>query len=480
MPYNSTTKIVSKSTVNGVTYGVSWRDVQQALGVTDTDEHALCQSGRVRMLSRYKPIVDTLNGQSRTKATLSNNDFMLRNWGFKIPKFQGTALDSKAKAIVKGGAFWSTFTNAQMEAANIGNGWVYPAPVQGENFARISDFDGYDHSKPSNYQHNTLVITNEYKVIAGVNKITNDVQISFDLSPYSPRNFKSLEGYRLAVAFWYQVERTNNTPYESDTYFYIGSGSSHVISLSATDQTAMTLTVPQAMFQALLNKAINGAMHAYSATFYAVGFFAPGNYGGYDNITGSSNANSLSDLIPLPGLGYETFQLQNVAGTGDYDVCLLAVSGTYLTVPVSGSKNGFTAKILSVTNNYDLINTDTGGQIYFMPAYLRYTYDVFKPNGDKDTDLSQSSLARFGNTSGSIDVSNTVRTNGVVTHKTTDISMYNFTSNIPVFNTGALSGYTVVVKLWYLTYNSDPGTNNIYRQVGQFAVVVDGEMSRDV
>lgn len=480
MPYNSTTKIVSTNTVNGVTYGITWRDVQQALGVTDTDEHALCQSGRVRMLSRYKPIVDTLNGQTRTKATLSNNDFMLRNWGFRIPKFQGTALDSKAKAIVKGGALWSTFTNAQMEAANIGNGWVYPAPVHNVNFARISDFNGYDHSKPNNYQHNTIAITNEYRVIAGVDKVTNDVQISFDLSPYSPRNFKSLEGYRLAVAFWYQVERANNTPYESDTYFYVGPGSSHVISLSATDQTAMTLTVPQATFQALLNKAINGAMHAYSATFYAVGFFAPGNYGGYDNITGSSNANSLSDLIPLPGLGYETFQLQNVAGTGDYDVCLLAVSGTYLTLLVSGSKTGFAAKILSVTNNYDLINTDSGGTIYFKTAYLKYTYDVIKPNGDKDTTLSQGSLTRFGNHTAEIDVSNTVRTNGVVTHKTTDLGGNNITANIPVMNSGALAGYTIVVKLWYLTYNSVVGTDEIYHQAGQFAVVVDGELSRDV
>lgn len=476
MPYDSTTKKVEAKTVNGVLYGVTWRDVQQALGVTDTDEHALCQSGRVRMLSRYKPIKDTLNGQARKKAALSSDDFMLRNWGFRIPEFPGSDLDAKAKAIVKGGAVWGTYTDATLEAANIGNGWVYPKPVKDVNFARISDFNGYDGSKPNNYQHKTLVITNEYATIGSVEKITNNVQISFDMSPYSPRNFKSLEDHCLAVAFWYQPD---DSEYESDTYYYVGPVSEHNITIVSLSAAPMTLIIPVDVFKALLNKAVNGSQHARKATFYAVGFFAPKQYGGYNNITGSWQTGSLSGLKPLPGLGYDTFRLGIVGGSGDYDVCLLAITGIATTVPQSGSKVGFTAKIMSVTNNYDLISTDTGGVISFIPAYLQYTYDVYNVKGARDETLSQDTRRDFGNNTGIIiDVSNTEKTDGVVTHKTTDVSGNDITANIPVFQDGALAGYTVVVKLWYLTYNST-ANDRIYHMAGQFVVTVNGELSRD-
>ena len=471
MPYNSSTKTVYTTVSNGVYYGVTWRDVQQALGVTDTDEHALCQSGRVKMLSRYKPIKDMLNSKPATKAVLSAADFAARNWGFDIPVISGSDLSNVAKKIVKGGYVWSTFGNAQLDAANIGNGWVYPAPKEGVNFARVTDFNGYNGSMDNQYQHDTLVLTNEFNAIGSVEKVTNDAQFTFDLRPYSPKNFDSLKNRRLGLAFWYAEDSSGH---ESDVYFYIGN---IAISLDPVSENTMTLSMPNDMFRELLKKAILN--NKPNVTFYAIGFFALENDKNKTNITGNDKISDLANVIPLPGLGYTTFRLQSVAGTGDYDRCLLSIKGIATSVPVKGSKTGFTAKIMSVTNNYDLINTDTGGTINFIPAYLQYTYDVFNVKGERDDQLSQDARTNFGNNTGiTINVSNTEKVDNVVTHKTTDVSDSNITANIPVFQQGALAGYTVVVKLWYITYNSTP-TDRIYRLVGQFAVTVDGDLSRE-
>lgn len=478
MSYNSTTKIVSKTVVNGVTYGVSFRDVQQALGVTDTDEHALCQSDKVRMLSRYKPIVDTLRGQTRKREALSNNDFMIRDWGFRIPTFQGTALESKAKAIVDGGAVWNTYQQGA-EPAGIGNGWVYPAPVRNVNFARISDFDGYDGSKPYKYSDKTFVVSESMRIISKADGDFTPV-FTFRLNPYCPRNFKTLEGYCLGVAFWYRPESGN----DSGVYFYIEDNSTGM-TLSATSQADMELRIPKSYITALLNKTVNRTSNRVNrATFYAVGFFAPNDYHGMENLSGDAAASHLADLIPVPGLGFDSFQWQYVSGSGDFDVCLLAIEGVATSVPAVGSKGGIPCKILSVTNNYDLIKTDPDGYIHFYPAYLMYTFDVYNDSGQKVTALSQSTRSYFGNNSGDIDVSNTVRTgegsSAVVTHKTTDVSGNNITCIIPAMTTaGAVEGYRVVVHLWYITFNSTTSSQE-YRDVGQFAVAISGELPRDI
>ena len=510
MSYNATTKRIYVDTSTNPDTGVSIGDLQQCfnthiratingetvtklssdLGVicalttgdTFSDNNVtwtVSSRNEIKMLSRYKPIKDTLNGQSATPLALTDTDFMNRNWGFDIPVVNPSTINEFTdfvKGVANGSYTWNTIPiSAQdVDERSIGNGWLYKRITVGTNWCRLTDFNNYTHDVEDNYVSNTLTVNNSMKLVTKKDASRYNPVFTFDMWPYCPRNFKSLENHRLGIAIY--SENVPSTASGGTVYFYVGTTA---ISLNATIYESMTLTLPQNMLQALLDKIpTTGGTLVRETTFYCVGFFAPASCSGKNNLVDNDKGHDMSGLRPVPGTGCDTFQWQYVGGSGDYDTCLLAMTAGSESVLQAGG-TGFTAKLYAVTNNYDLTNANQDGIIYFRPTYLMYTYDIIDSNGNVDETNSRTSRTSFGVHTGNIDVSNTETDgNGNVVHKTTDVSSYNITANIPVARSAARNGSRVVVYLWYLTYNSVPGTDEIYHQCGRFVVPV-GVLPRD-
>ena len=457
MSYNSSTGIVQDTGAND---GVSIRDVQRALGVSSNDLGTLCVHSNIKMLSKYKPIKDTLNGKTRTPQVLTDQNYIERNWGFDIPKFNGSEFESKIKGAVDNTNMWSTYDSATDVDMSIGNGWVYKKPVVNTNFMRLTDFNGYNNKSEMVFVENTLKVSEGIKMVTKMDGSYNPV-FTFDMQPFCPQNFAILSGYRLGIAIY------STTVKNGQIYFYVGTSA---IGQSASyEQTLLTMT--GAMFNSFLSKMNSPVVN--EATFYVVGFFAPSNFSGWNNITDSNAYTQMNNLVPMPGVCYDTFLWRYISGSGQFDMCLLALDAHGTSeLRVGGTQ--FSAQLYAITNNYDTTET-----VIFYPSYLMYTYDVVHSNGTIDPTYSQTSRASFGTNTGSIEVTNTQTSGGHAVAKTTDVTSYNIVANIPIDRRAATEGTIVKVHLWYLTYNSQAGTRDEYRECGLFSVPI-GELPRDV
>lgn len=457
MSYNPSTGIVQDLGAND---GINQYDVQRALGVSSGDWGTLCTHTNIKTLSKYKPIKDTLNGQQATPQKLTDTDYINRNMGFTMDKFpwnNGPDFDEVIKKIVDNTLVWPSFTPSA-EGRHIGNSWIYQPIVINTNFSRISDFDNYNSHSADKYTDTTLVVWDDIKMVTSK---TRDYVAKFTIEmwPFCPPNFVSLKDYCMGIAIFSPDVRSGTV------YFYV---SSDIIS-NSINYSVFDMQMTSAMFKDFLAKIPSTVREA---TFYAVGFFAPKSMRGLNNITGTDKYNQLNNCIAVPGLGYDTFVWRDPGSGGN--TCLLTFDASPTTIlQVSGRQ--FTARINSVTNNYDITTT-----VILYPTYIYYTYDLVRANGTVDPTYSHTTRARFGQNTGSVDVTNTqIDQGGNVVHKTTDLSSYNIVANIPLdAQAQVASGDRVIVYLWYLTYNSVPGTNEDYVKVSQFTVPV-GVLPRD-
>lgn len=459
MAYNPTTGVITDPD--------SIYDVQQALGESGGgDLMTLANSMHVKCLSKYKPIKDTLNGHSRTPQTLNDTDRMNRDWGFTFDTFPwtgGPAFDAQIKKIVDGSAIWPSFT-AATEDRYLGNSWLYRQLVVDSNFARLTDFDDYNHKSENKYVDTTLTVLDDIKMVTSRTR-TYTAKFFAQMFPYCPQNFISLNNYCMGIAIF------SPTVNSGKVYFYVGT----TVITASTSYSASELLMPSSMFNDLLGMIPQSVTEA---TFYAVGFFAPRSMAGKNNITDNNAYNELNTLIALPGLGYDTFMWKDAGGGGN--LCLLTFEANP-TSELRPTDTSFTAKILSVTNNYD-IKTPPAANLILYPAYIYYTYDLIRSGQTTpDTTYSQTTRAQFGS-SGSITISNTQEDgSGNVIHKTTDLTSYNISKNIPIVGghqANLQSGDRIIVYLWYLTYNSVPGTSEDYQIASQFTVPI-GTMPRE-
>lgn len=433
----------------------------------------------IKALSRYKPISDTLNGQTKTPRQLSDSDYCNRNWGFDIPTITPSSLsdwNNFVKGVVNHNYVWNTIGNNTDVDVNLGNGWVYKSlSTNGNNWFRLTDFSGYDHHADMQYTDNTLRAHSSIKVVTRKDASRYNPTFEFNISPYSPRNFKSLENYRLGIAI-YSEEVASGT-----VYFYIDTTA---ITLSPIATGNMLLTLSQSIFQALLNHITTANSNiTRNATFYCVGFFAPSEFSGKNNLVNNDKGQDLSYLHSVPGIGFDTFKWRYIGGTGDLDVCelVLTASAPNYIVKSNSQTTQFSVQLTSVTNNYNLTNVNPDGTIIFYPNYIYYTYDIIHSNESIDS-ASQTTRARFSNVTGSIDVSNTeTDANGDAIPKTTNVSSYNITQSISITSSLLTEGTRIVVYLWYLTYNSVAGSSENYRKCGNVIINVStsGELPRE-
>ena len=460
MGYNPSTQVI--------TAAVGIHDVQRALGVSSNDLYTLARSGNIHRLSPYKPIRGNLNGYSDKPGEMSDTDLINRNLGFVMPEFpftkSGTTYDFNTviKAICAEDAIpWLTMPGySDVDSrGTIGNGWVYNMPVANTHYARLTDFNHYDHSQKNAYENTTFEVLAGSKIVQpgqAANTYTGNFFVKLD--PFAPHNFASLYQKRVGVAF---VIGTN-------VYFFIGKGSDDgsYIGTKAMGARQTWVNVPDVFFREIIDNKCSGNN---DITIYVVGFMAPNSYAGYQNIksgvsgyTYQSNPNSMNGLIPLPGLDYDTITWQHSGSVDGY--VTLTGNGEFIITHQDTS----TIKLMTATNLYN-----GTAQFYLRSDALRYTFEiknasnqqVWPTNGQPST--SYESFDYFT----PVDISND--TAGV--QKTTVLANSGCTDLLSLpDNTYSVNGYKVLVHLWYmpgLNPQGPPNTSEMY-EAGSFVIQI--------
>lgn len=435
-----------------ITGNVEVRDVQLALGTTINDVGLLCAHQNINIASRYKPVRDTINGKAVKKEILSDDDFYDRDWGFAIPcvdAVDASLFNSMIISISTGqGYIWDTdLTYGRQDEDNIGNGWYYLRPESNANFHRITDFANYDHRM--NMEEKTFLAHDSLKLMSkpsGYNP-----KFTVKMYPFGPGNFASLIGSYLGIAF-YIPELSANSPY---VRFWVDS----TVITKSFSNNMVELSVPTEIFNSLLSN-INSRYT--DCTIYAVCFL--NRKGGINNISGSGKPGELWQIRPIFGNCVDIMLYKYIAGTGENDRMLLAFTMSQITTVIEGSKQDILINLDSVTNNYDTTST-----IYLYPQYLMYTTEVYSSQGILDNTRSRTNRAYFTSSTGAINISNTQASGGVVTHKTTTVNIEG------VINLNGQpapeEGSYIILHLWYMTYNSEPTSQN-YRKGGMLRINV--------
>lgn len=131
------------------------RDVAYVLGSSSGDVGTLCTDPNVKKWSKHKPV----RGESPKEITTwDRNTGAVRGeagfpivWGMKLPFNTNNQLQitssSGGQRYLKGLAWRASHRWNATSEANIQN-YVYCPPVNGTDFFRITDFDGYNHAAP--------------------------------------------------------------------------------------------------------------------------------------------------------------------------------------------------------------------------------------------------------------------------------------------------------------------------------------------
>ncbi len=351
---------------------------------------------------------------------------------------------------------------------SIGNGWLYSTPVKNVNFHRITDFNGYCNRYENRYANTTFEANETIKMITKPNGSSGVFQIK--MHPFNPRNFKSLVGLYYGILFYVPTLDTSS-PF---IRFWFGS---EQVTKSATDSSDVIVRIDDtnwSEFLTLINNRLQGNVDR-DADIYAIGVL--GEDSNANNITGNHKPDQLATLRFLPGLGYDTLLYRYISGSGIYDKMLLSFHVVANGEIVKGSKADVELQLMSITNNYDVSTPPSTDRIIFYPAYFSWTTEVYNSSGVYDETRSHPRRVSIG-TTGSIDVSNTESSEGHAIPKTTDVSSNNIKFNINWNGLTAVAGMRVVVKFWYITYNSDPGVDNNYKVGGQL-VLSEGVLPRE-
>jgi len=453
------------SLVNGIITGnVHIDDIRQAIGNASGDIQTLCMFvDGFKMLSRKHPIRGAIAGASDTMEELSNSDFMRRNLGYEIPVFPGSSMVSVMKGIINNNFQWSTLIGATGNDISIGNGWLYKALRADTDFARYTDFLNYDMNQPRKYTEDTFVSTDDAKIIGGKNTAVAP-KFWTAMAPYHPRNFWSLSDttggqHALGVAFWSPDALT------SSVYYYVGT----IVYLSTQwdngqESENSYVLVSNSMFKKYLN-----LLPSQTSTIYAIGFFAPKNYAGWNNIDSNDSKyhghNEMSNLRPLPGNGFATLVFQTSSGR---NICMIdfTCNGSIM----EPQTTYFTVSVSKIRNNYDDLQTTI---VYLRK--LKFSYVIYDANGN--VKLDQKSLRiPYTSESTQINITNT-GTSSNITHTTADVDLV---KGINVSDRSqVVDGYHIRVYLWYLTGNSVVDVQEDYFQCGECRVTI-GTPQREI
>jgi len=124
-----------------ITAPVSFTDVQNCLGVSNTDLDKLCKATTINMWAKYKPVaknlIDTVTGQ----------------WDATNNKWLSSATWWKGNGNTDIGGItplqFNTFSQLLSFYDGNLNGWTYTRPAGGANTPyRLQDFAGYNHNAP--------------------------------------------------------------------------------------------------------------------------------------------------------------------------------------------------------------------------------------------------------------------------------------------------------------------------------------------
>ena len=436
---------------------VNQYDVQRALGTTEGDIGSLCRKDVIRRLSPYKPIRDNLNSKAHKIARLTDDDYIDRNMGFVFPTFDGTSFTDIIRGIVTNSNAWNTIPSAsdQDSRGSIGNGWVYNKPATAQNNVfRLTDFVGYDHNYGDSYQETTFeVLEGTKSIIAGQ---TYTGKFFVKMSPYHPKNFRSLIGYAVGVA----IGRMDMT---GTVYYYVGGGTgsgNSAITQAGMGVSECDVIIPQSLFNTLLSRYSGNA----DISLFAVGFMAPISMFGYQNIDSNASkyysANALNTLVPLPGLGWDSLTWHPAL-----KLCYLDFNGNGTIIEPGTTATSI--QLLSVVNNY--ITTPATFNLY--SSLVKFTYKIY--NG---TTVVYSFTSRMSFPAGTIvNVSNTVAGEATRFNLIGDFPMAGF--NIP--REYSIENYRVQVTIWYLDgVNPVTETDHDYCEAGSFWIKI-GYPSRD-
>ena len=443
---------------NGVvTAPVGVRDVQRALGNGSPDVYTLARAGSIKRLSPYKPIRGNLNNYTDTPGTLSDTDIINRNLGFIFPTFTGQSFNTIIKNIITNSNQWSTNPGDSdlNTRGSIGNGWVYNMPVPQTHYARLTDFNHYDHNSPNEYEATTFEVLDSTKSIYSGGSYT--AKFFVKMSPLAPRNFRSLIGMRLGVAI------TSPSVQSGAVFFYVGDGSGNsAISTAAMGVAECSVVIPATLFTEIINKC-SGQEDIILNT---VGFFAPSTYGGYQNIksgyTGyQANPSAMNGLIPLPGLGWDSI----IWHPSLTEICYLQIigSGNIITPGTTQS----TMILRSVLNTYTSSTVTT----FILRRYIKYTYEILNASGTTVYTMSQkASFIPDGDLFNEIDVTN----DPPGTAAWTDLEPYNLTKTLALPNQSySVDGYRVRVYIWYLDgVNPVTESGHDYRISSEFVITI--------
>lgn len=469
------------SYANGVVYvdtsvtpnvGVSIYDVQRALGVGSDDTYTLATSQNIKLLSKKKPIRGKL-GQYESSADvpseLSNTAFMQRDMGFKLPKFNGSDLISYVKNIMQ----WST---SSLTGRGIGNGWLYSNLRSGTDFARLTDFDGYDHKSKNGYEEDVLCCPDDVKELNGT--YSSSPKFWTKISPLHPNQFYSLvngNGYVPAVAF-YAPERSQST-----VYFYIGDPANSQASRyngyvwnNSQESESSFLMIPAATFSNYITW-LNGITGTTTISVYVFGFFAKYADRGKNNMvsSGATQPNAINDLYPLPGGGYTTIRF---AKTGGYVKLYFNTIGSIQTAEQIALGNWMVYfKIASVTNNYDTMTTDYTKYLY--NDQIMFTYEIVNGSNVSVWKSWENGISRayLFSDHGITNIANTTAGQ----HKTTEVDLdAAFMLPNAQVSSYIVDGNKIQVHLFYPTEGSTQGAMD-YMEAG-YAWITIGTPSREI
>ena len=441
------------SVTNGIISApVSIEDVERALGDASTDLYTLARSQNIKRLSPYKPIRGNLNGCTDKIGILTDYDIIDRNMGFNIPTFPftGVSFEDVIKGIVMNTNSWPTVPSStdQNTRGSIGNGWVYNMPIEQTHYARLTDFNHYDHNNGNSYESTTFEVLEGTKSIIAGQTYTGKFFVKMD--PYHPKNFKSALNYAVGVAIV-------KASFSGATYYYIGgeSGTGYSsITQNEMGTSECDVIIPSTLFAKLLSYFSGND----DISIYVVGFLAPLRFAGYQNIDNNASkyhaANDINTLIPLPGLGYD-----NITWHPATRLCYLDFNGNGSVIEPGTTAT--TLQLLSVVNNY----TQAVTTFYLYSTLVKYTYKIY--NGTTEV-YSMTSRTSFP--AGTVlDVSNT---------QVGQATRFNLIGDFPTQNVNiprqySIDGYRVQITIWYLDgVNPVTETDHDYCQAGSFWIKI--------
>lgn len=443
---------------------VSIYDVQRALGIDSPDLYTLARNGNIKRLSPYKPIRGNLNGYSDKVGEMSDTDIINRNLGFVLPEFPFTKsattydFNTVIKGIIADNIPWSTIPGSSDvdSRGSIGNGWVYNMPVANTHYARLTDFNHYDHGQKNAYENTTFEVLEGTKSVYTGGSYT--AKFFVKMSPLAPRNFRTLIGKYLGVAI------TSPNVQSGAVFFYVGNGSGDFSSISsaAMGVDECSVIMPSTLFDEIVSKCSG----QNDIVLNVVGFVAPSSYAGYQNIKSSysgyqANPNTMNGLIPLPGLDADTI----VWHPSLSNICYLQLNGSGSIITPGQTQT--TMVIRSVVNTYISSSATT----FYLYRYIKYTYDILDANDNVVYSMTtKTSFIPDGQTFNAIDVTNNPSTSA----NTFDLTDYNITKTLSLPNQSySVDGYRVLVYLWYLDgVNPSSESGHDYRISGQFFIKI--------